>query len=225
MANNKEATAALWAAMAPTYEKILDHGFIQGLTDGTLPEETFAGYLVQDAFYLEEYGRCLALLAARSQEVKDLTMFSDKIVSSLMAEQELQSSLLASLGHDRQALMAAGEPSPTCFGFTGFIKNACTNAEYHAGFVAVMECPWAYFELGRALLAKGSPHPLYQQWIDSYASANMEEATFVLHEMWERIARSLSPEALQVSHRYAERAIRFDWMFWDAAYRRETWPV
>ena len=219
------ATAKLWGAMAPTFDQIVEHPFLVGLCAGSLPEDIFLGYLVQDAFYLEEYGRCLALLAARSSDVNDLTTLSGKIISSLVAEQVMQADLLSMLGYERAHLMAQREPSPTCMGFTGFIKNTCATAAYHEGFVAVMECPWVYWELGKRLLGKGSPNPVYQKWIDGYASLSMEHAVQALHEIWERLASSLGSEALHSTQEYARQAIRFDWLFWDAAYRSESWPV
>ena len=33
---------------------------------------------------------------------------------------------------------------------------------------AVLPCYWIYREVGRELLRRGSPEPLYQRWIDTY---------------------------------------------------------
>ena len=58
-------TDELWAANADIYAAILAHPFITGLTDGTLPEAAFAHYIVQDAIYLRDYARSLAVVATR----------------------------------------------------------------------------------------------------------------------------------------------------------------
>ena len=189
MTKNASATQNLWEVMRPTFERILEHPFITGLADGSLPADAFVRYLVQDSFYLEEYARCWALLGARSPEIDDLVAFTGKIASSLAAEQEMQRELLAAFGHSQPELRAQAEPTPTCVGFTSFIKDACGNRVFHEGFVAVLECPWAYWELGKKLAQKGSPDRRYQKWIDGYASGEIEEATLNLHVIWERIAR------------------------------------
>ena len=44
--------ARLWESISDIYGAILAHPFITGLTDGTLPEQSFAFYVIQDALYL-----------------------------------------------------------------------------------------------------------------------------------------------------------------------------
>lgn len=225
MAGNKPATAALWSAMAPTFARILEHPFVNGLADGSLPTDRFAGYLIQDYFYLEEYGRCWALLGARSPVIDDLAAFTGKIGDSLAHELRIQEELLSSLGYCREELLAGTEPGPTCVGFSSFIKDACASRAWHDGFAAVLECPWAYWELGKVLHARGSPDPHYRKWIEGYVTPEFEEACEALLAVWERAAADLGPLAMRSAARHAQTAIRYDWMFWDAAWRGERWPV
>src|SRR5206468_6712630 len=58
----------LWRAIGPIYAAILRHPFVRGLTDGSLPRESFRFYAVQDALYLREFARALSLAAARAPE-------------------------------------------------------------------------------------------------------------------------------------------------------------
>ncbi|NLG69157.1 MAG: thiaminase II, partial [Firmicutes bacterium] len=58
----------LWGGITAIFEAILAHPFIQGLTDGTLPEEAFRFYVIQDALYLRDYARALALAAAKAPQ-------------------------------------------------------------------------------------------------------------------------------------------------------------
>ena len=113
MASHKPATEALWKEMAPTYGRILEHPFIAGLADGSLPKDIFAGYLIQDHFYLEEYARCWALLGARSAVIDDLVTFTAEIESSLANEQGSLNELLEAMGYSRDEMLAGTEPSPT----------------------------------------------------------------------------------------------------------------
>ena len=59
-------TESLWLSIGNIYGKILKHPFIQGLTDGSLDEESFRFYVIQDALYLRDYARGLALLGAKA---------------------------------------------------------------------------------------------------------------------------------------------------------------
>src|SRR5919197_352369 len=61
-------TRELWASMAPIYAAILRHPFLAGLTDGSLPRESFVFYAVQDALYLREFARGRQSHAAGADE-------------------------------------------------------------------------------------------------------------------------------------------------------------
>ena len=69
-------TASLWLQITPIYDAILDHPFIGGLTDGSLPADVFAGYVAQDVHYLRTYSRALAGVAAKAPTLADTAMFS-----------------------------------------------------------------------------------------------------------------------------------------------------
>ena len=53
-------TDELWRGITDVYDAILAHPFLGGLADGSLPPDSFAFYVVQDALYLREYARALA---------------------------------------------------------------------------------------------------------------------------------------------------------------------
>jgi thiaminase (transcriptional activator TenA) len=61
-------TNELWRSIQSIYNEILTHPFLQGLTDGTLAEERFRFYVLQDAIYLREYARALSLAGVRSPD-------------------------------------------------------------------------------------------------------------------------------------------------------------
>ena len=52
-------TDELWLASKPIYSQTLEHPFVKGLSDGTLPRENFLFYLDQDVAYLHVFGDAL----------------------------------------------------------------------------------------------------------------------------------------------------------------------
>ena len=71
------------------------HPFITELADGTLPLDKFRFFLEQDNFYLEEYGRCLAMGAAKSRTERELRYFTVDLNKLLDAEIPSNRQLLA----------------------------------------------------------------------------------------------------------------------------------
>lgn len=58
----------LWMENADLAEASLAHPFVRGLRDGTLAREVFAGYVAQDAFFLEAFIRAYALALAHAPD-------------------------------------------------------------------------------------------------------------------------------------------------------------
>ena len=114
----------VWSTIQPTYARILGHRFLTGLTDGSLPEDAFTRYVIQDALFLVDYSRALALCAARSPGTRELHMFCTHATEAIDVERALHDELMGQLGIS-PAEVAATEQSPTCLGYTSFLLQAC----------------------------------------------------------------------------------------------------
>jgi aldehyde:ferredoxin oxidoreductase len=93
-----EFTAELWESIGPIYEAILRHPFLSGLTDGSLPRESFKFYAVQDALYLREFARALSITAARAPRQEWIIMFNEHAAGALRVERELHESFFQEFG-------------------------------------------------------------------------------------------------------------------------------
>ena len=59
-------TTRLWAGIDATYAEILHHPFLDGLADGTLDRQVFRFYVIEDALYLHEFARAVAILGGKA---------------------------------------------------------------------------------------------------------------------------------------------------------------
>lgn len=214
----------LWITMAPTYAEILRHPFLAGLTDGTLAPDRFAFYVTQDARYLVDYARALAVLAGKASEPEQVAMFARHAAGALEVERELHTSLLPELGFD-PSVVAAAESAPTTLAYTSYLLATAYGGDFADGVAAVLPCYWIYAEVGKALVGRGSPDPRYARWIDTYAG---EEFALVVDEVLavvDEIGTHVSPVQEARLHLHAAIATRYEWLFWDMAWREEKWPI
>ena len=116
-------TERLWADVEPVYAAIVGHPFLAGLADGTLPAATFAEYLAQDAHYLRDYSRALALVGARAPTHALTGVFAAHAVETVEVELALHEQLLPQLGLDAAALERV-TPSPTTTAYTSYLLRA-----------------------------------------------------------------------------------------------------
>ena len=54
----------------PIWRRIFGHPFLKEIKDGTLPEETFRYYLIQDYLFLEGFGRTVTMALAKPESTE-----------------------------------------------------------------------------------------------------------------------------------------------------------
>jgi thiaminase/transcriptional activator TenA len=217
-------TDAVWAEIAPVHGAILEHPFVTGLTDGTLPEDAFARYVIQDALFLVDYSRALALCAARSPSTRELRMFCSHATEAIDVERALHDELMGSLGIDPEQA-ARAHKSPTCMAYTSFLVQICAVRDLHEALGAILPCYWIYWEVGKALVAAGSPNARFGMWIETYSDPSFGEAVDGVLSACDAALEHVGPAARAAALRNALTAARYEWMFWDSALRDERWPV
>ena len=220
----KGFTNELWRSITSIYDGILAHPFLQGLTDGTLSEECFRFYVLQDAIYLREYARALSLAGVRSPDESALIMFNEHSAGAITVERSLHEGFLKDLDVALEEAEAT-EASPTTLAYTSFLLRTATLGDYPEVLGAVLPCYWIYWEVGKALLERGSPNPMYQKWIDTYGSEEFGALVEAVLDLTDKISEDLnSSQKARVREAFVVTS-RYEWMFWDAAWTLERWPV
>lgn len=217
-------TQRCWTDVEQLRHAIHEHPFLLGLVAGTLPEQRFHSYIVQDSLYLLSYARTLAVLAARAQAPADTSFLAGSAVSAVAVEQELHAELLGLLDLTSEEVQAA-EPLPTTLAYTSFMAAMAYGDTFLVGVASVLPCFWIYAEVGEELARRGSEHPVYRRWIESYAAE--EYAGFVANaiELTDRAGAEVAPAEEARARRAFSLASRYEWMFWDAAWHEEAWPL
>jgi thiaminase (transcriptional activator TenA) len=217
-------TEGLWDGISDIYDAILAHPFITGLTDGTLPAESFAFFVMQDGLYLKQYAAALAAVASRAPTPGATRMFARHAADAVAVEQELHATLLPELGISA-ADAARAEPAPTNLAYTSYLLATVRGGSYAEGIGAVLPCYWIYWEVGKELVRTGSPDRRYQRWIDTYGGEEFGAVVRDVIAEADATAASLSAAERAVVSRHFRTTSRYEWMFWDMGYRRESWPV
>jgi thiaminase/transcriptional activator TenA len=217
-------SAELWDSTADIYAAILAHPFVRGLTDGSLPQDAFTFYVIQDALYLRSYARALAAVAVKATDTAGTEMFARHAAGIIDVEMTLHESLLADLDIDAAAAEAA-EDAPTTLAYTSYLLAAVGDGSYAEGVGAVLPCYWIYWEVGKHLLSRGSPNARYQKWIDTYGAEEFGGEALEVIAVADRLGPGLGAAERARVQRHFRTTSRYEWMFWDMGFRREQWPV
>ena len=217
-------TDSLWKNIEPTYNFILKHPFILGLTSGKLNENAFRFYIIQDALYLKEFGRGLALLGARSDDDEDLMMFSEHAKTAIIVERALHKGFIDAWGLTWYDVENT-EPSPNCLLYTSYLLRVVYSRPYYEALGAFLSCYWIYWEVGKALLEQGSPNKLYQRWIDTYAGEEFAKTVQDMLSTVERTCNPLNSDQKDLVAKHFGMTAKFEYLFWDMGYNCQQWPV
>src|SRR5215813_9057 len=217
-------TDELWRGIEPIYAAILRHPFLRGLTDGSLPRESFKFYAVQDALYLREFARALSLAGARAPEDAWIIMFNEHAAGALRVERSLHESFFKDFGLTT-ADVAATPLAPTNLAYCSYLLATAYGSPFHEAVAALLPCYWIYWEVGKALERAGSRDPLYTRWIGTYASAEFCAVVQLVIDCVNTMAEQRGEGERVAMARHFLTTSRYEWMFWDMGYQRESWPV
>jgi thiaminase/transcriptional activator TenA len=217
-------TGELWRSIEPIYAAILRHPFLAGLTDGSLPRESFKFYAIQDALYLREFARALSLAAARAPQDDWIIMFNEHAAGALKVERSLHESFFRDFGLTPEAV-ASTPLAPTNLAYTSYLLAVAYGAPFHENMAALLPCYWIYWEVGKELERRGSPDPLFTRWIGTYASEEFGSVVRAVLSAADRVAQGLRPPEREAMRAHFVTTSRYEWMFWDMGLRREAWPT
>jgi thiaminase/transcriptional activator TenA len=115
-------------------------------------------------------------------------------------------------------------PSPSCLMYTGYLSRQLLFSPVETSLAAVLPCFWIYKEVGDYIV-KNQVKDInpYQSWIDKYGGDEFKESVIKAIAICDEFAeKSFFKEEMTDAFLYSSR---MEWMFWDSAYRMETWPV
>ena len=213
-----------WERNAALYETIRTMPFNRELAAGTLSSERFQHYIIQDAHYLLAYARVYAMAAARADTSDLLVTMADWSAGTVRAERSLHEHYFAEFGLDPLEAGSTG-PTPTCCTYTDYLLATGALAPLAVTIAALLPCQWVYWEVGRSIAADSGPQNPFAAWIETYSAPEFGENCNIGRAHTDRLAEAASPEMREAMHQAFHRAMQLEWMFWDSAWRLETWPV
>ncbi len=211
----RDEAKALW-------EKIIKHPFVIELYEGTLPLEKFRFYLKQDYNYLIGVTKAFSLLASKSDyEVSKMAL--ELAYADATVEMENYIKLIKKLGMDIDDVVNE-EPAPTNLAYVNFLLSTCCLGTPLDCLVSLLPCFWSYqviAEYHRDKLLRNSID-IYVNWAKVYLS---DDYIKIVDELREAVDRLWKGEDYERYKRIFIRASKYEYMFWDMAYRMETWLI
>lgn len=211
--------ASLRRAADPVWEAQHAHPFVRGIGDGSLPEERFRFYVRQDYLFLIDYGRLLALGAARAPRLEWMRRFAALAQSVLETEMDLHRQLASRWGMSGAALEAE-RPAPATRAYCDYLLRTAALGDFGELVAALLPCMWGYAEIGARLAAEGTPeHDGYREWIETYASPEFGELAVWCRGLTDEVAAGAGADLRERMQRTFETCSELELGFWEGAWR------
>ena len=208
-----------WKTIEPIYDKIIEMPFITELMNGALPLEKFQYYMVQDAFYLDHFGRALAIIGARVDKVEDSLAYIKFAEGAIVVEKALHESYFEEFQQYER-----GKIQPTCHHYGHFLKSTASLDQVEVAMAAVLPCFWIYKRVGDYIYEnqkkEGNP---YQKWIDTYAGEEFGLIAQQAINITDAAAKELTKAQLTKMTEAFKTASHLEYEFWNSAYHLKKW--
>ncbi|PRW56001.1 thiaminase II [Chlorella sorokiniana] len=221
----------MWSSVSGGPDSIfscmLAHPFLTGLVDGTLCEQAFKFYIVQGALYLRQYSRALALVASKAPADRPAwTAFLARCANEAYAEEDtFHKEFLAYYNTTVDEETVGTRLAPSCQLYATTILSTVHERAFYEGMAAILPCFIVYLEVAKTLQPRGSPHLLYQKFIDRFGGAEYESLALEVVQIANAVAAELGETQRQRMRAIFEHGCQLEYMFFDACYTQQRWPL
>jgi thiaminase (transcriptional activator TenA) len=211
-------------AAQPIWEAIFAHPYLKELGDGTLAHDRFLYFIRQDYLYLFEFARVLCVGGSRAEDLDTLEMFAKHAANTVAVERVMHTGFIQRLGLQAEQLLTS-ERTPTTQAYTRHLLAVAREGTLGEIVAAVLPCYWIYLEVGRHLATCQPADPVYRDWIKAYGSETFAGLVQQQLNLVDRLgARAPAHESRRMTEHFIQSS-RYEYLFWDDAYRLVAWPV
>lgn len=206
----------LKSACLDQWQAYIQHPFVAGISEATLPVEAFSYYLKQDYLFLIHFARAWGLAVYKSRDMTELRHSLDNLKTIVDTEMGLHVDYCRAWGIDQEQLQNLPEAQET-LAYTRFVLDCGHRGELLDLHVAMAPCLIGYAEIADWIGARPQTVTInnpYQAWIDMYRDEDYQEAA-LQERAWldERLAEVSPGRFAQLITTFRD-ATRLETAFW-----------
>jgi thiaminase/transcriptional activator TenA len=199
------------------WDTVLAHPFLQALAEDRLTNEQLGYYFQQNTRYIDSSSRARAIAQSKAPDEETMDFFIQWGAAG-QGEFHHQLDLVKRLGFEPV------EPAPACHAYTRHLLTCASMGPSVDYLVACLPCPWTYDEIGHAVCPRIKA-PITSEWMATYGSDGHLERMNRRIGLIDRLAAELSQAHQDRLREIFKMSLRYEWMFWDDAWTRRSWPI
>ena len=208
-------------SVGPLWEKTVAHPFVIEMGDGTLPQEKFRVYFHQDHLFLRDWIALMCAAVARAPDFATARPLAAFVHGALSGEEGLFQRYFKDAGLSQEKIREL-KHLPSALAYSGFLRTMGGQGTFDEIITTLLGIEWPYLEWGKRLAAAGKrpADKYYQMWIDIHSGQELDDFVAWMRDL-------LDNATVHDSDRLKDiflSTLRYEYLFWEMAYRGETWP-
>ncbi|KAJ2969769.1 hypothetical protein NQ176_g8497 [Zarea fungicola] len=200
------------------WKEFVHHPFVMGLGNGSLPLESFKGYIIQDYIYLVHFARANALAAYKTKNIGDIKRSSD-IVGHIVHEMDLHINYCKTFNISEEEIQGT-EELQACTAYTRYVLDIGQSEDWLALQMALAPCLLGYGAVADMLLAhpdtvRDAETNIYWPWIENYGAADYVEAVRLGSDLIEKSISLCSPSRIEELVKIFIHGTKMEIGFWE----------
>jgi len=213
----------LWAGVESIWETVVTHGSVTEMADGFLDRERFHVYFDQDYPFLRDWAIPLSLATAKAPDFDAAREIVGFLHLGLGGEEGLFQEAFRERGISRKAV-AGLQYLPTTQNYSGYLRTLAYEGTFTEVVATLLAVEWPYLDWAQRAEETGRKPGgrYYQTWIDIHTSPGMSRFVSWLRSLVDESApTAVQQDRLQEIFR---DVLRYEYQFFEMAYRGESWP-
>jgi thiaminase/transcriptional activator TenA len=216
-ADHARFTGWLRERSEPDWTAATEHDFTDRLAAGTLSEDAFAGYLVQDIQFVEALVSVIGHAAGQAHSTDASVTLAEFL--TLVGTDETD---YFERAFDTLDVPLDERTDPELWSVTERFRDLLGRAAREGGYAETLSVlvpvEWVYLTWGERAADGSRPDAFYfDEWIDLHAGEGFRGTVAFLREELDAVGPELSPRRQARVARHFERAVELEVAFFDAA--------
>ncbi len=210
----------LLQASKTVWQQYHTHPFVLGIQYGTLCQEKFRHYILQDYWYLVDYAKTFALGVAKAKSLETTQLFSGYIYALTNSEMDIHRGYMGRLSITQKELDTTA-PTLENLSYTSFMLRCGYEGGEAEILTAIMACAYSYEVIAKHMV-EANPicveHPFYGDWVKGYASDRYAQENQTLMSMLNRLTVHYDQAQLAHLEHIFVSCSQYELAFWNMSW-------
>lgn len=212
----------LAARAEPHWSAATGHAFTKAIGDGTMPNEAYIRYLIEDYTFITDLASTLGYLVAKAPGMRSKSQLSGFLALLTSEENDYFLRSFDALGVPAATYETAAQ-GPVTRAFADLLLTSSGQGSYADGLACLLCAEWCYLTWGLREAEQPRPENFYlAEWIDLHAVEGFESFVNWIHEEMDAVGSTLPPSDQENLAEIFTKMSALEAAFFEAAWTGNT---